>query len=221
MSGTAVPLSNTANDNTIVSQVLSPSSEPGQVISSVSPVQKFLKGRPKTLGTVQITIGLLAVIFGILLDSSYFHLVFSKIAFMVAPVVSYPPNLFWWRPPLLQFLPTGVLTAAAGAKLRLCLVKAALVMNVISSVAGGITIILFSLYYVIGRMLHLVNITVVANPEGGSMVNPLPAHHNGESKDRQSSTVQRDKRLSRLLRLHNGLHVYCPVEPYCTVIQCM
>ncbi|KAI4871724.1 hypothetical protein NFI96_032888, partial [Prochilodus magdalenae] len=25
-----------------------------------------------------------------------------------------------------------------------------------------------------------VNITVVANPEGGSMVSPFPAHHNGE-----------------------------------------
>ncbi|KAI4872506.1 hypothetical protein NFI96_005364 [Prochilodus magdalenae] len=40
-----------ANGNTIVSQVLPPSSEPGQVISSVNPVQKFLKGSLKTLGS--------------------------------------------------------------------------------------------------------------------------------------------------------------------------
>ncbi|KAI4875862.1 hypothetical protein NFI96_034115 [Prochilodus magdalenae] len=136
MSGTAVPLSNTANGYTIVSQVLSQSSEPGQVISSLNPVQKFQKGWPKTLG-----------------------------------------------------------------------VRAALVMNVISSVAAGIAIILFSLYfgffgwrhwgqlYAIHATLLIisiiqfitcicvssfacratcspgpyVNITVVANPEGGSM----------------------------------------------------
>ncbi|KAI4891853.1 hypothetical protein NFI96_025804 [Prochilodus magdalenae] len=136
MSGTAVPLSNTANGYTIVTQVLSPSSETGQVISSVNPVRKFLKGWPKTLG-----------------------------------------------------------------------VRAALVMNVISSVAAGIAIILFSVYLssvhslrwgqesVILPMLLIisiiqfiisicvssfacratcspgpyVNITVVANPEGGSM----------------------------------------------------
>ncbi|KAI4871726.1 hypothetical protein NFI96_032886 [Prochilodus magdalenae] len=91
-------------------------------------------------------------------------------------------------------------------------------MNVISSVATGIAIILFSLYFgffgwrrwdrvnsILATLLIIsiiqfiisiyvssfacratcspgpyVNITVVANPEGGSMVNPFPAQHNGE-----------------------------------------
>ncbi|KAI4871725.1 hypothetical protein NFI96_032890 [Prochilodus magdalenae] len=99
MSGTAVPLSNTANGYTIVSQVLSQSSEPRQVISSVNPVQKFRKGWPKTLGTVQIMIGLLALILGILLVVfGAYYLVFIIPPFVVAFV----------------YLPTGVLTAAAG-----------------------------------------------------------------------------------------------------------
>ncbi|KAI4875861.1 hypothetical protein NFI96_034114 [Prochilodus magdalenae] len=203
MSGTAVPLSNTANGNTIVSQVLSPSSEPGQVISSLNPVQKFLKGWPKTLGTVQIMTGLLALILGIVLAViSPYHLFIIIPAFVMASV----------------YLPTGILTAAAGYKLRLCLVNATLVINVISSVAAGTAIILSSLYFVfvgwrrwnqdesiIATLLIIsiiqfiisicvssfacratcspgpyVNITVVANPEGGSMVNPFPVHHNGE-----------------------------------------
>ncbi|KAI4879299.1 hypothetical protein NFI96_031198, partial [Prochilodus magdalenae] len=88
MSGTAVPLSNTANGYTIVSQVLSTSSEPGQVISSVNPVQKFQKGWPKTLGTVQIMIGLLALILGIVLVIfSPYYLFISIPAFVMASVV--------------------------------------------------------------------------------------------------------------------------------------
>ncbi|KAI4879457.1 hypothetical protein NFI96_009286 [Prochilodus magdalenae] len=192
MSGTAVPLSNTVNGYTIVSQVLSQSSEPGQVISNVNPVQKFRKGWPKTLATVQIMIVLLAVILGIVLATlnQYFPFA-SGVAFAMSFV----------------FLPTGILTAAAGYKLRFCLVRTALVMNVISSVAAAVAIILFSLHFVyngwgyLGRVDGIittlliisiiqfiisiyvstfacrascspgpyVNITVVAKPEGGSM----------------------------------------------------
>ncbi|KAI4871723.1 hypothetical protein NFI96_032887 [Prochilodus magdalenae] len=105
MSGTAVPLSNTANGNTIVSQVLSPSSEPGQVISSVNPVQKFLKGRPKTLGPVQIITGLLAVIFGIVLTVATEYLPgFSIFVLVMASVVSSSPLAFLLLLQVLSFV---------------------------------------------------------------------------------------------------------------------
>ncbi|KAI4879298.1 hypothetical protein NFI96_031197, partial [Prochilodus magdalenae] len=105
MSGTAVPLSNTANGYTIVSQVLSPSSETGQVISSVNPVQKFLKGWPKTLGTVQIMIGLLAVILGIVLTVATEYLPgFSIFVLVMASVVSSSPLAFLLLLQVLSFV---------------------------------------------------------------------------------------------------------------------
>ncbi|KAI4879296.1 hypothetical protein NFI96_031195, partial [Prochilodus magdalenae] len=105
MSGTAVPLSNTANGYTIVSQVLSQSSEPRQVISSLNPVQKFLKGWPKTLGPVQIILGLLSVILGIVLSVAVQEYSFlTKSAFVTVFVVSSSPLAFLLLLQVLSFV---------------------------------------------------------------------------------------------------------------------
>ncbi|XP_036426061.1 membrane-spanning 4-domains subfamily A member 4D-like isoform X1 [Colossoma macropomum] len=138
MSATAVSLSNMRNGYTIVTHVIPPptSTEPGQMIYTVDPLQKFLKGKPKLLGSVQITIGLLKVVLGIVMMANSFHelfAVFGGIAFGFA-----------W-----MYIITGSLAVSASINLHHCVVRGALVMNVISTITAAINFAVLLVFLVL------------------------------------------------------------------------
>ncbi|GAA6075887.1 membrane-spanning 4-domains subfamily A member 4A-like isoform X1 [Tachysurus ichikawai] len=81
----------------------------------------FLKGEPKAVGTVQIMIGSLTFLLGIVLTS----------------LVSYPwPSVF---------ISSGALSVATAKNHNPCMVNASLGMNVFSAVVAGVFIVLFLL----------------------------------------------------------------------------
>ncbi|XP_030077328.1 membrane-spanning 4-domains subfamily A member 4A [Microcaecilia unicolor] len=99
-------------------------------------LQKFFKGEPKALGVVQILIGIIQIFFGILLAANAPYLF----------VVSAVP--FWGG---LIFIISGSLSVAAQNHANICLVKGSLGMNIVSSLAAfvGIIIICIDLGFVI------------------------------------------------------------------------
>ncbi|XP_066520181.1 membrane-spanning 4-domains subfamily A member 8-like [Hoplias malabaricus] len=127
MASSCVPVSNTKNGFTIMTQVVP--GAPGSNISTTGPVQRLLKGEPKALGTVQIMIGITTLLFGILTTVNMFP-------------VSFITGVTLWGP--LFYITSGALSIAAGNTENLCLVKASLTLNVISSVVARIAIIVMS-----------------------------------------------------------------------------
>ncbi|XP_035252055.1 membrane-spanning 4-domains subfamily A member 4D-like isoform X7 [Anguilla anguilla] len=99
-----------------------------------SELGKFLKGDPKALGTVQIMIGVLNIVFGIAMVISGQMFGFFMLLFFCGGLI---------------YISSGALSVAANNKLNKCLVRGALGMNIISTITAGIAIILFSLLIVI------------------------------------------------------------------------
>uniref|UniRef100_A0AAR2JAY9 Uncharacterized protein n=1 Tax=Pygocentrus nattereri TaxID=42514 RepID=A0AAR2JAY9_PYGNA len=88
--------------------------------------------------TVQIMIGLMTFMFGIVI-TIYVDLI----------ITVYSGIAFWGA---LMYIITGSLAVAASNKLHRCVVKGALVMNVLSSIVAGVAIILLSLDFVISAL---------------------------------------------------------------------
>ncbi|XP_039511973.1 membrane-spanning 4-domains subfamily A member 15-like [Pimephales promelas] len=94
----------------------------------------FSKAQPKALGTVQIVIGVVNFMFGIVRTTflSKDH-----------PVIIVKSGITYWGS--LFYVSGGSLSVAAQNKLHPCVVKASLGMNVINAITAGISIVLMSI----------------------------------------------------------------------------
>ncbi|XP_076871957.1 membrane-spanning 4-domains subfamily A member 8-like [Brachyhypopomus gauderio] len=131
MASTSIPMHNTGNGFTIVTHVMSQptaTAETGRV-AGFGPLQKFLKVEPKALGTVQIMIGIMAMLFG------------NVLSIQSETITCFSRFTFWGS---LFYIIAGSLTVAASNKLHRCLVNGSLVLNVFSTICAGIGIILLS-----------------------------------------------------------------------------
>ncbi|KAJ8354666.1 hypothetical protein SKAU_G00222330 [Synaphobranchus kaupii] len=131
--------SSTANGFVVVTQMYPQQGDTAAPVICTIPqassvLGKFLKGDPKALGTVQIIIGMMYILLGIVMTIYADSIgVFSGIVFWGAFI----------------YISSGALTVAANNKLNKCLVKGALVMNIFSTITAGLAIIIFSLDFVI------------------------------------------------------------------------
>ncbi|KAK1798876.1 hypothetical protein P4O66_007163 [Electrophorus voltai] len=141
MSSTAVPMQNMGNGYTIVTHVISQPTAPAgtESVVGLGPFKKFLKGEPKTLGTIQIMIGLMTILFGIVIT-------IDPITITVYSGITFWGSLF--------YLIAGSLTVAASNKHNRCLVNSSLVLNVFSTISAGIVIILLSLDLAFSRYFY-------------------------------------------------------------------
>ncbi|KAK7152403.1 hypothetical protein R3I93_010575 [Phoxinus phoxinus] len=92
----------------------------------------FLEAQPKALGTVQIMIGVVVFLLGI----------------VRTPDVFYGPYIYVFSGIIcgsIIFISAGSLSVAAQNKLHLCVVKASLIMNVFSAITAGTAIVLMSI----------------------------------------------------------------------------
>ncbi|XP_037392302.1 membrane-spanning 4-domains subfamily A member 4A-like isoform X1 [Pygocentrus nattereri] len=113
--------------STVGVPVVTPVNNINTVISAPDSLQKFLKSQPQALGTVQIMIGIITFLFGIVLT-------------VVEPTISVYSGVVYWSP--LFYIITGSLTIAAEKKLNACLVKGSLGMNVVSIIIAATAFIL-------------------------------------------------------------------------------
>ncbi|XP_036425518.1 membrane-spanning 4-domains subfamily A member 4A-like isoform X2 [Colossoma macropomum] len=132
MASSFVPVENTRNGFTIVTQVVPGGTEQsglGTGVSTGGPVKKLLKGEPKALGTVQIMIGIMTFLFGI-------------VKTVYVPSAGAYSGVIYWGSCI--YITSGSLSVAAGNKANTCAVRSSLVMNIISAVAAGVTMALLS-----------------------------------------------------------------------------
>ncbi|KAM9483430.1 membrane-spanning 4-domains subfamily A member 4A-like isoform 1-T1 [Clarias gariepinus] len=139
MTSASLPLTNMEGGLTIVTKVVPsltvPAATEQNLSQTQSQLQNFLKGEPKALGVVQIMIGVLTILFGIVL------------AILAGNPSVYSGVVFWSS---LFHIIAGSLAVSASNKLHVCVVKAALGLNIFSTIAAGIAIIMLSLDFVFG-----------------------------------------------------------------------
>uniref|UniRef100_A0A8C2D1K4 Membrane-spanning 4-domains, subfamily A, member 17C.1 n=1 Tax=Cyprinus carpio TaxID=7962 RepID=A0A8C2D1K4_CYPCA len=88
----------------------------------------FLKAQPKALGTVQIMIGAMVFILGIVLTSSIYN---------YTAIIEYSGINYWGS---FIYISAGCLSVAAQNKHHPCVVKASLGINVFSAITAGMAI---------------------------------------------------------------------------------
>ncbi|XP_041099025.1 membrane-spanning 4-domains subfamily A member 4A-like [Polyodon spathula] len=107
-------------------------------------LKKFVKGEPRPLGTVQILVGVIGIVFGVILSMTPYS-------------ISAGTGVPYWTSVL--YIISGSLCVAADRTPKASLIKAALGMNVVSSVAAGIAICFYSIdlpyYYNTGVCSHV------------------------------------------------------------------
>ncbi|KAM9482554.1 membrane-spanning 4-domains subfamily A member 8-like isoform 3-T5 [Clarias gariepinus] len=134
MASAPIPFTNVGSGYTIITQVVPSSTVPAAAeqnsSQTQSPLQKFLKGEPKVLGAVQIMIGSLTILFGIVMAIPGWSI--SVISGVV----------FWGS---LIHISAGSLAVSASNKLNACVVKATMGLNIFSTIAAGIAIIMLSI----------------------------------------------------------------------------
>ncbi|XP_036425583.1 uncharacterized protein LOC118807655 [Colossoma macropomum] len=130
MASSFVPVTNTRNGFTIVTQVVPGGTEQyGLGAGGGVSVKKLLEGEPKALGTVQIMIGIMTLLFGIIKTVYVPH------------VGAYTGVTYWGS---CFYITSGSLSVAAGNRADTCVVRSSLVMNIISAVTAGVAIVLLS-----------------------------------------------------------------------------
>ncbi|XP_042296382.1 membrane-spanning 4-domains subfamily A member 4A-like [Sceloporus undulatus] len=92
------------------------------------PLKKFYLGEPLALGITQILIAIIGMAFGILMDITEIHFLFS--------------TPYWTG---VLYIISGSLSVAAARNPKMSLVKGMLGMNVVSAVGAGISIVVLSL----------------------------------------------------------------------------
>ncbi|XP_030076983.1 membrane-spanning 4-domains subfamily A member 4A [Microcaecilia unicolor] len=96
------------------------------------PLQKFYQGEPKALGVTQILTGVIQILFGIILGiHSRRH-----------EVIIFTGTPFWSG---ILYIISGSLSIAASCNPAIRLVRASLGMNIVSSIAAGIGIIIYTI----------------------------------------------------------------------------
>ncbi|XP_062393943.1 membrane-spanning 4-domains subfamily A member 4A-like [Sardina pilchardus] len=100
----------------------------GVVSTPHSLLRKSLKGEPTAMGTVEIMIGVVVLLFGFLTGST---------------MSTYFFRITIWGP--IIYITAGSLTVIAAKKLNPCLVKASLGMNIFSTITAVLAIITHSM----------------------------------------------------------------------------
>ncbi|XP_049335603.1 membrane-spanning 4-domains subfamily A member 4A [Astyanax mexicanus] len=108
--------------------------------------RQLLKGDPKALGVVQIMIGIITFMLGIV--SALFFESVSRVTGV----------MFWGA---VFYMVSGGLSVGASKKAHGCLVKGSLVMNVFSAVAAGISIVVLAIDIAIGLSYGIAGIQLV------------------------------------------------------------
>ncbi|XP_048048333.1 membrane-spanning 4-domains subfamily A member 4A-like isoform X1 [Megalobrama amblycephala] len=103
-------------------------------------LEGFFKAQPKALGTVQIMIGVMIFLLGIVLNINVYHF---------GTLYVYSGITYWGS---FIYISAGSLSVAAQNKLHPCVVKASLGMNVISAITSAIAVLLMGIQIRIDSM---------------------------------------------------------------------
>ncbi|XP_073808459.1 membrane-spanning 4-domains subfamily A member 5-like isoform X2 [Danio rerio] len=108
-------------------------------------LKEFFKAQPKALGTVQIMTGVIVFLFGIVLTIDFDYRYHD-------PHLSVASGITYWGS--LVYISAGSLSVAAQNKLHACVVKASLIMNVLSAITAAAAITLMSIELFAGDNYH-------------------------------------------------------------------
>ncbi|KAI4875379.1 hypothetical protein NFI96_015457 [Prochilodus magdalenae] len=128
MISSVVPVDNARTGFTIVTHMV-PSGKELYGVSGEGQAKEPLKGEPKALGTVQIMIGILTLLLGIVL------------VIYVEAVSVFSGVTFWGS---FSYIASGALSVVSINQPHPCVVKGSLVMNVFSALSSGLAMILLS-----------------------------------------------------------------------------
>ncbi|XP_074087504.1 membrane-spanning 4-domains subfamily A member 4A-like [Macrotis lagotis] len=111
-----------------------PTGTPVQIYKLKAPLQKFLRGEPKVLGTIQIMIALMNFSLGMII------MFVPRDSYMRDSFLLYTGYIFWGSA---FFIISGSLSIVAENRTTNTLIQSSLAMNIVSSVVAGLGIIFF------------------------------------------------------------------------------